>query len=79
MSHVTQGVIAKFMGRVALAGGYSDHVFWIVPVLCCNVLQCVAMCCNVLQSVAKCCKVLQSVAKCCKVLQSVAKCCKVLR
>ena len=25
------GLIAKFMGRVALAGGYSDHVFWIVP------------------------------------------------
>ena len=25
------GFIAKFMGRVALAGGYSDHVFWIVP------------------------------------------------
>jgi len=25
------GWIAKLMGRVALAGGYSDHVFWIVP------------------------------------------------
>lgn len=25
------GVMARFMGRVALAGGYSDHVFWIVP------------------------------------------------
>ncbi|EKX44136.1 hypothetical protein GUITHDRAFT_109919 [Guillardia theta CCMP2712] len=25
------GIIAKFAGRIALAGSYSDHVFWIVP------------------------------------------------
>ena len=25
------GLLAKFTGRIALGGSYSDHVFWIVP------------------------------------------------
>jgi len=33
-------------------------------VLCCSVLQCVAVCCSVLQCVAACCSVLQRVAVC---------------
>ena len=24
-------MLAKFTGRIALGGSYSDHVFWIVP------------------------------------------------
>jgi len=54
-----------------------------LALVCCSVLQCVAvycivssplasMCCSVLQSVAVCCRVLQCVAVCCKVLQCVA-------
>jgi len=35
---------------------------WLV---CCSVLQCVAVCCSVLQCVAVCCSVLQCVAVCC--------------
>jgi len=31
-------------------------------VVCCSVLQCVAVCCSVLQCVAMCCSVLQCVA-----------------
>ena len=54
-------------------------------VVCCNVLQCVAVCCSVLQCVAEtyehagemrdtvvCCNVSQCVAVCCSVLQCVA-------
>ena len=41
-------------------------------VVCCSVLQCVAVCCNVLQCVAICCSVLQCVAVCCSMLQCVA-------
>ena len=36
--------------------------------VCCSVLQCVAVCCSVLQCVAVCCSMLQSVAACCSVL-----------
>ena len=43
--------------------------------LCCSVLQCVAVCCSVLQCAAVCCSVLQCVAVCCSVLQFVAVCC----
>ena len=32
--------------------------------MCCSVLQCVAVCCSVLQCVAVCCSVLQCVAAC---------------
>jgi len=46
--------------------------------VCCSVLQCVAVCCNVLQCIAVCCSVLQCVAVSCSVLQSVAECCSVL-
>ena len=52
-------------------------------IVCCSVLQCVAVCCSVLQCVAVCCRgsaqdrkttcVLQCVAVCCSVLQCVAK------
>jgi len=34
--------------------------------MCCSVLQCVAVCCSVLQCVAVCCSVLQCVAVCCR-------------
>jgi len=40
-------------------------------IVCCSVLQCVAVCCSVLQCVAVCCSVLQCVAVCCSVLQCV--------
>jgi len=43
-------------------------------VVCCSVLQCVAVCCSVLQCVVVCCSVLQCVAVCCIVLQCVAVC-----
>jgi len=33
-------------------------------IVCCSVLQCVAVCCSVLQCVAVCCSVLQRVAEC---------------
>ena len=33
--------------------------------LCCSVLQCVAVCCSVLQRVAACCSVLQWEPRCC--------------
>jgi len=41
-------------------------------ILCCGVLQCVAVCCMVLQCVAACCSVLQCVTICYGVLQCVA-------
>ena len=47
--------------------------------VCCSVLQCVAVCCSVLQCVAVCCSVLQCVAVCCSVLQCAAVCCIVLQ
>jgi len=60
-----------------------------IEVLCCSVLQCVAVCCSVLQCVAVCycavycaavcCSVLQCVAVCCSVLQCVAVCCRLQR
>jgi len=46
--------------------------------VCCRVLQCVALCCIVLQCAAVCCSVLQCVVGCCSVLQCVAVCCNVL-
>ena len=52
------------------------HTFKLV---CCTVLQCVAVCCSVLQCVAVCCTVLQCVAVCCTVLQCVTVCCSVLQ
>jgi len=55
------------------------HVFARLPVVCCGVLQRVAVCCSVLQCVAVCYSVLQCVAVCCSVLQCVAACCSVLR
>jgi len=50
-----------------------------VRIVCCSVLQCVAVCCSVLQCVAVCCSVFQCVALCCFVLQCVAVCCSVLQ
>jgi len=60
--------------------------------ICCSVLQCVAVCCSVLQCVAVCCRecarslsslscrhVLQCIAVCCSELQCVAVCCIVLQ
>ena len=47
--------------------------------VCCSVVQCVAMCCSVLQCVAVCGSVLQCVALCCSVLQCVVVCCSVLQ
>jgi len=44
---------------------------YMVCILCCSVLQCVAVCCSVLQCVAVCCSVLQCVAVCYSVLQCV--------
>jgi len=46
----------------------------IYGVVCCSVLQCVAVCYSVFQRVAVCCSVLQSIAACCSVLQCVAEC-----
>ena len=43
-------------------------------VVCCGVLQCVAVRCSVLQCVAVCCSVLQCVTVCYSVLQCVAVC-----
>ena len=62
-------------------------------VVCCSVLQCVAMSsliiklsvavledvCSVWQCVAVCCSELQCAAVCCSVLQCVAMCCTVLQ
>jgi len=63
-------------------------------VLCCSVLQCVAVCCSVLQCVAACCNVLISpvfhlspestlkvpcVAACCSMLQRAAARCSILQ
>uniref|UniRef100_A0A7S0QNB2 Ammonium transporter AmtB-like domain-containing protein n=2 Tax=Cryptomonas curvata TaxID=233186 RepID=A0A7S0QNB2_9CRYP len=31
VSGAVTGVVARMTGRIALAGSYSDHVFWIVP------------------------------------------------
>jgi len=61
-----------------------------VCIVCCGVLQCVAVCCSVLQSPrqnawmmtlapAACCSVLQHVAACRSVLQCAAACCTVLQ
>jgi len=47
-----------------------------LPLLvCCSVLQSVAVCCSLLQSVAVYCSLLQSCVACCSLLQSVAVCC----
>ena len=48
-------------------------------IVCCSVLQCVAVYCSVLQCVAVCCSVLQCAAVCCSVLQCAAVCCNVLQ
>jgi len=42
----------------------------LIRLVCCSVLQCVAVCCSVLQCVALCCSVWQCVAVCGSVLQS---------
>jgi len=58
------------------------HVFVSTFIVCCSVLQCVAVCCSVcsvLQCVAVCCSVLQCAAVCCSVLQCVAVYCSVLQ
>jgi len=55
-------------------------------VLCCSVLQCVAVCCSVILDDASagyseqnpCCSVLQCVAMCGSVLQCVTLCCSVI-
>jgi len=54
------------------------HLCW-NWVVCCSVLQCVAVCCSVLQCVAVCCSALQCVAVRCSVLPCVAVCCRVLQ
>jgi len=38
-----------------LCGSRYHFIFWVV---CCGVLQCVAVCCSVLQCVVMCCSVL---------------------
>ena len=43
-------------------------------VVCCNLLQCVAVCCRLSQGVAVCCCVLLCSAVFCRVLQHVAAC-----
>jgi len=48
-------------------------------IVCCSVLQCVAVCCSVLQCVAVCCSVLQCVAVRCSMLQCVAVRCSVFQ
>ena len=48
---------------------------YVVRIVCCSALRCVAVCCGVLQCVAVCCSVLQCVAVCCGVLRCVAVCC----
>jgi len=62
--------VAVCLDRVSVA-------LWCSVLLCCIVLQCVAVCCSVSQCVAVCCSVLQCVAVCCSVLQCVAVCCSV--
>jgi len=51
----------------------------IAVVVCCSVVQCVAVCCSMWQCVAVCCSVLQCVAVCCSVLRCGAVCCSVLQ
>ena len=34
---------------------YCIHIVCMNPIVCCSVLQCVAVCCSVLQCVAVCC------------------------
>jgi len=55
--------------------GLDDYSEW--RIVCCSVLQCVAVCCSVLQFVAVCVNLLQCVAVCCSALQYVAVCCSV--
>ena len=48
--------------------------FKVLPYLvCCGVLQCVAVWCSVLQCVTACCSVLQCVAVCCSVKAKMSK------
>jgi len=56
--------VAVCLDRVSVA-------LWCSVLLCCIVLQCVAVCCSVSQCVAVCCSVLQCVAVCCSVSQCV--------
>ena len=58
-----------------IAGEYSRKS----ALMCCSVLQCVAVCYSVLQCVAVCFSVLQCVTVCCSVLQCAAVCCSVLQ
>ena len=51
-------------------GGNNE---WDPYIMCCSVLQCVAVCCSVLQCVAVCCSVLQ-VLHCAVVCCSVSQC-----
>jgi len=51
-------------------------------IVCCSVLQCVAVCCSVLQYVAVCCSPRRRrscAAECCSVLRCVAVCCSMLQ
>ena len=52
---------------------------WCHWLVCCSVLQCVAVCCSVLRCVAVWCSVVQCVAVCCNVLHYVAVCCSVVQ
>jgi len=52
-----------------------SYVYTCTPiVMCCSLLQCIAVCYKVLQSVVVCCSVFQCVAMCCSVLQCIALC-----
>ena len=51
---------------ISIQTGLLDWRSGANPLLCCSILQYVAVCCSVLQCVAVCCSVLQCVAVCCK-------------
>ena len=59
-------VCCKTHRMLVLPGPF--YLTYLKCVVCCSVLQCVAVCCRVLQCVAVCCSVLPCVAVCCSVL-----------
>ena len=69
--------VLEYAVYIGIEASSEPYLLWIAEdgiqgeLLCCSVLQCVAVCCSVLQSVTACCSVLQCVAVCCSVLQCV--------
>jgi len=74
LRRVVEGVVENAVCCGDSRGNGSDGAAVRRQLMCCSVLQCVAVCCSVLQCVAVCCSVLQCVAVCSNVMQCVAVC-----